>query len=60
MSTIETVPPLFSVAEIGVIACSKCGKPMKFSSSEPDQPGVDVRTFECAKCDSAVKFAVAI
>lgn len=60
MSSFEIVPLLFSVAEIGVIACSKGGKPMKFLGSEPDQPGVDVHTFECAKCDSAVKFAVAI
>jgi hypothetical protein len=60
MSLTEVVPSLYSVAEIGVLACSLCGKPMRFSCIEPDQPGFDIRTFECAKCNSTVKFAVSI
>lgn len=39
--------PLFSVADIGVFSCVKCGKPMRLSRSEPAEPGFDVRTFEC-------------
>jgi hypothetical protein len=52
--------PLFSVADIGVFSCVKCGKPMRLSRSEPAEPGFDVRTFECEKCNSTVKFAVSI
>jgi hypothetical protein len=52
--------PLFSVAEIGVIPCAKCRKPMRVSSIEPTGPGFDVRTFECEKCNHTVKFAVSI
>jgi hypothetical protein len=52
--------PLFSVADIGVISCVKCGKPMKLSCIEPAEPGFDVRTFECEKCNHTVKFAVSI
>jgi len=37
-------------AEIGILACSKCGNPMRLSQIEPAAPGYDVRTFECAKC----------
>jgi hypothetical protein len=52
--------PLFSRAEIGILACSKCGNPMRLSHIEPAAPGYDVRTFECAKCDSSERFLVAI
>jgi len=36
--------PLFSVADIGVFPCAKCGKPIRLSSIEPTEPGFDVRT----------------
>jgi hypothetical protein len=52
--------PLFSIAEIGVIPCAKCRKPMKLSSIEPTEPGFDLRTFHCHKCNHTVKFAVSI
>jgi hypothetical protein len=52
--------PLFSVADIGVFPCTKCGKPMRLSSIEPAEPGFDVRTFECEKCNQTLKFAVSI
>jgi hypothetical protein len=29
---------------------------MRLSQIEPAAPGYDVRTFECAKCDSSVRF----
>jgi predicted RNA-binding Zn-ribbon protein involved in translation (DUF1610 family) len=56
----EVTSPLFSVADIGVFPCSKCGKPMKLSCIEPDRPGYDMRTFECEKCGQTVRFAVSI
>lgn len=52
--------PLFSVADIGVFPCAKCGKPMRLSYIEPTDPGFDVRTFECEKCNCTVKFVVTI
>lgn len=52
--------PLYSRAEIGILACSKCGNPMRLSHIEPAAPGYDVRIFECAKCDSSERFLVAI
>ena len=52
--------PLFSRAEIGILACSKCGKPMRLSCIEPAAPGYDIRTFECTKSDLSECFSVAI
>jgi hypothetical protein len=52
--------PLYSRAEIGILECSKCGNPMRLSQIEPAAPGYDVRTFECAKCESSERFLVAI
>jgi hypothetical protein len=52
--------PLFSVADIGVFPCKKCGKPMRLTCIEPSEPGFDTRTFECEKCRRILKFAVAV
>jgi hypothetical protein len=52
--------PLFSVAEIGILNCSKCGKPMRLACIEPNEPGFDLRTFECARCNAEEIFLVAI
>jgi hypothetical protein len=52
--------PIYSRAEIGILACSKCGNPMRLSQIEPAALGYDVRTFECAKCNSSERFSVAI
>jgi len=52
--------PLFSVAEIGVLNCSGCGKPMRLACIEPDKPDFDLRTFECAKCNTGKTFLVVL
>jgi RNase P subunit RPR2 len=52
--------PLFSRAEIGILACSKCRKPMRLAYIEPASPGFDVRTFECSECNTIERFTVAI
>jgi hypothetical protein len=52
--------PIFSVAEFGIMNCSGCGKPMRLACVEPDKPGFDLRTFECAKCNIGTTFLVAI
>jgi len=51
---------LFSLADIGVFSCAKCRKPMKLSCVEPGEAGFDMRTFECEKCNSTIKFDVSI
>jgi hypothetical protein len=33
--------------------CQRCGGKMMLASIEPHAPGVDLRTFECDKCDQA-------
>jgi hypothetical protein len=52
--------PLFSIADSGVFSCAQCHKPMKLSSIEPGKPGFDMQTFKCEKCNSTLKFAVAV
>jgi hypothetical protein len=54
------ITPLYSRAEIGILACSKCADPMRLSHIEPAAPGYDVRIFECAKCNTVERFSVAI
>jgi hypothetical protein len=52
---------MFSVvAEIEILNCSGCGKPMRLGCIEPDKPGFDLRTFECAKCNIEKTLLVAI
>jgi hypothetical protein len=52
--------PLFSVAEIGILNCSGCGKPVRLTSIEPDKAGYELRTFACANCNTDKAFLVAI
>jgi hypothetical protein len=52
--------PLFSRAEIGILACSKCANPMRLSRIEPAAPAFDVRIFECATCNTSESFVVRI
>jgi hypothetical protein len=52
--------PLFSVAEIGILNCPRCGKPMRLTCIEPDKPGFDLRSFECAKCNTSEAFLAAV
>jgi hypothetical protein len=52
--------PIFSAAEIGILNCSGCGKPMRLACVEPDKAGFDLRTFECGKCNTGTTFLVAI
>lgn len=49
--------PVYCCAEIGILACSRCGNPMRLSQIESAAPGYDVRTYECAKCDSSERFS---
>jgi hypothetical protein len=51
--------PLYSRAEIGILACSKCGNPMRLACIEPTALGQEVRTFECTRCDTSERFVVA-
>ena len=51
---------LFSIAEIGVLPCSKCARPMRLSHIEPAAPSFDLRTFKCVRCGLERLFVVAI
>jgi hypothetical protein len=51
--------PLYSCAKIGILACSKCGNPMRLVCIESTAPGQDVRSYECTKCNTSERFAVA-
>ena len=59
MSTVQA-NPIYSRAEIGILPCSKCGKPMRLACIEPSAPGYEVRTFECPECKTTSSFPVAI
>ena len=48
--------PLSSRAEFGIHPCLRCGKPMRLVCIEPDQPGHEVRIFECSECKTTGKF----
>jgi len=52
--------PLFTRAEIGILACSKCHKPMRLTCIEPATRGFDLRAFECSECNTIERFTVAI
>lgn len=52
--------PLYSRAEIGILACSKCGAPMRLSCIESTAPGLDTQTFECTKCNTSERFKAAV
>jgi uncharacterized protein YbaR (Trm112 family) len=60
MPSIHPDPLLFSRAEIGILACPKCRKPMRLTCIEPAARGFDVRTFECSECNTIERFTVAI
>jgi hypothetical protein len=60
MPSTQTGDHLFCIADIGVFSCAKCRKPMRLSVIESSEPGFDIRTFKCEKCDHAVKFVVSI
>jgi hypothetical protein len=49
--------PLFTRAEIGILACSKRRKPMRLTCITR---GFDLRTFECSECNTIERFTVAI
>jgi DNA-directed RNA polymerase subunit M/transcription elongation factor TFIIS len=38
--------------------CPKCGTQMMLARIEPQEPGVDLQTFECPKCNHAEERAV--
>jgi hypothetical protein len=40
------------------LLCPRCGTQMNFSRVEPDEPGFDLRTFQCPKCQYLESFVV--
>jgi hypothetical protein len=42
------------------LPCAICSGPMKLTLIEPSGPNVELRTYECAPCDSGASFLMAI
>jgi hypothetical protein len=38
--------------------CTRCGAAMALARIEPTQPGFDLRTFECTKCNNADQYII--
>ena len=51
---------LHSPAEIEIIPCSRCRRPMRLAHVEPVAPGWDIRSFECWECDTVRSISAAI
>jgi len=48
MQQTQTMPSLLG---IGRPLCPRCGTRMMLARIEPDEPGHDLRTFECTDCN---------
>jgi hypothetical protein len=59
MPSIQT-DPLFCVADTGIFLCAECDRPMRLCCVEPQQPGFDLRTYECTQCRNTVKLVASI
>jgi DNA-directed RNA polymerase subunit M/transcription elongation factor TFIIS len=40
------------------LLCPRCGTQLILSRVEPDEPGFDLRTFQCPKCQHSESFVV--
>jgi hypothetical protein len=40
--------------------CSKCGRPFVLTKIEPEEPGFDLRTYDCAACEDSEFIVAAI
>jgi hypothetical protein len=49
MRQFQITPPSLDIVHP---TCAKCGAPMWLTRIEPDQPGVEKRTFECQACQN--------
>jgi heterodisulfide reductase subunit A-like polyferredoxin len=43
-----------------VLACSNCAAEMKLNRIEPEKPGHEIRTYECASCGHLLAVAAEI
>jgi hypothetical protein len=55
MSSVEGVPLSH---DPGARPMCSCGEMMMLARIEPGPPGVDLRTFECTKCDRSQTLAI--
>jgi hypothetical protein len=53
-------PPSCTQFQTAEVPCLTCDGPMKLTLIEPSGPNVELRTYECAACDSGDSFLVAI
>ncbi|MBR1266515.1 hypothetical protein JQ629_03235 [Bradyrhizobium sp. AUGA SZCCT0222] len=53
-------PPSCTHFQTTELPCATCGKPMKLTLIEPSSSHIELRTFECAGCDTGASFLMAI
>ena len=53
-------PPSCTQFQATELPCPTCGKPMKLTLIEPRRARTELRTFECAACDSGNSFLMAV
>lgn len=57
---LNELEPIFCIAEIGILNCSTCRRPMRLTCIEPINDRCDIRTFECSKCDISKSLLVTV
>jgi hypothetical protein len=62
VATMKITPPPPSCTHFQTtsLPCLTCGRPMKLTLIEPSGPCIELRTFECAACDTGASFLMAI
>jgi DNA-directed RNA polymerase subunit RPC12/RpoP len=53
-------PPSCSYFQTTEVPCQTCGRKMKLTLIEPSGPHIELRTYECAHCNSGDSFLIAI
>jgi hypothetical protein len=53
-------PPSCSQFQTAEMPCPTCGGAMRLTLIAPSGPNVELRTYECAACDSGASFLIAV
>ena len=53
-------PPSCTQFQTTELPCPTCGRQMKLTLIEPSGPNIELRTYECAACNSGARFLMAI
>jgi hypothetical protein len=53
-------PPSCTYFQTTELPCPICRRPMKLTLIEPGRHNIELRTFECAPCDSGASFLMSL